>query len=532
MTISAVTPLGNAPLARTCPIDLRELPPVPCASEEDIRRAVAAAREAQREWAERSLDERAKAMVRAAKSMLARREEAMALVRDEIGKLDVEALFDEGIGHLDMLNQWIAVVREGTKQRRARMHPIAFPGKRAHTELVPRGVIGVLAPWNFPIAGLYRAVYPALLCGNGVVVKPSEYTPRTSQWFIDSLAAELPRGLVAAVHGDGAQGAALIDAGIDACAFTGSCRTGRTVAVRCAERGIPASVEMGGKDCAIVLADCDRVRTAAGVTHWALANVGQACGAIEVALVEEHIADDFVGHLARAWRGLRIGEQHAEISPMANRRQLDLVIDHVADAVGKGAKLVCGGAATGTGLFFQPTILDHCTEEMKVVRDETFGPVLAIVRVDGAADAVRRVNRSRYGLGASIWTQDLERAQTLAARLDVGIVSVNNHSFTGGVAGLPWGGTRETGFGVANSVHALPTFVRPKAIVIDENTKPDPFWMPWDKDIWEMGNLLIDAQLFKLSRAWKIPLLMNRRLKTIRSFFKRNSDPASRVEAR
>ncbi len=511
-----------AALPRTCPLDLRPLPPVARATDEEIRGAVARAREAQRTWAERSFEQRAGALVRAAKSMLARRAEAMAIVRDEVGKLDVEALFDEGIGHLDMLKQWIRVVKPALRRRRARMNPIAFPGKRGYTDLVPRGVVGVIAPWNFPIAGLYRAVYPALLCGNGVVVKPSELSPLTTKWLVDSLAAELPAGLIATVFGDGAQGAALIDAGIDACAFTGSSRTGRQVAIRCAERGIPSSVEMGGKDCAIVLADCERERTVAGITHWALANVGQACGAVEVALVEEHIADDFVAHLASAWTRLQIGPgPYAEISPLGNKRQFDLVADHVADALAKGAKLVCGGSPTGTGLFYRPTLLDHCTEDMKVVRDETFGPVLAIVRVDGAADAVRRVNRSRYGLGASIWTSDLARAQTLAARLEVGIVSINNHSFTGAVPELPWSGTRETGFGVANSVHALATFARPKALVIDESSKPDPFWMPWDRDMFEFGSLLCEAQLMQLARAWKLPLLSSRRIKTIREFFRR-----------
>jgi succinate-semialdehyde dehydrogenase/glutarate-semialdehyde dehydrogenase len=392
----SLSPSVSAPelIERTCPIDLRPLPPVPVASADEIRAAVARAREAQAGWAERSFEARAAALTRAAKSMLARRAEVMALVRDEMGKLDVEALFDEGIGPLDMLTQWIRVVKPALRPAKARMNPVAFPGKRGYTELLPRGVVGVIAPWNFPIAGLYRAVYPALLCGNGCVVKPSEYTPRTTQWLIDSLARELPAGLIATVHGGGAQGAALIESGIDACAFTGSPATGRLVGRQCAERGIPSSIEMGGKDCAIVLADCDRDRTVAGITHWTLANVGQACGAIEVALVDEAIADDFVAHLASAWSRLRIGpDPYADISPLGNQRQFDLVRLHVEDAIRKGAKLVCGGAATGQGLFFAPTLLDHCTEDMKVVRDETFGPVLAIVRVDGPADAIRRVNR-------------------------------------------------------------------------------------------------------------------------------------------
>lgn len=514
--------VASPAIERTCPLDHRPLPSVPRATDDEICRAVATSRAAQRGWSERSFDDRAAALVRAAKSMLARRAEAMALVRDEVGKLDVEALFDEGIGHLDMLQQWIRVVRPALRRTRARMNPIAFPGKRGFTELVARGVIGVIAPWNFPIAGLYRAVYPALLCGNGAIIKPSELSPRTTQWFVDSLAGELPPGLLATVHGDGAQGTALIDAGIDACAFTGSPKTGRKVAIQCAERGIPASVEMGGKDCAIVLADCDLERTVAGLTHWALANVGQACGAIEVALVENHVAERIVAHLADAWSRLRVGPgAYADISPLGNRRQFDLVVEHVADARAKGAKVVCGGAPTGTGLFFPPTILDHCTEDMKIVRDETFGPVLAVVRVDGAADAIRRVNRSRYGLGASIWTRDIARAEALAARLDVGIASINNHGFTGAVVALPWSGTRATGFGVANSVHALATFARPKALVIDSSTRPDPFWMPFDRDVWEFGDLLCEAQLMKLRRAWKIPLLARKRIETIRAFFRR-----------
>ena len=257
MTHPSIHPSHVVAIEHVCPIDLAPLPAVAPATDDQIRNAVEAARQARPGWSETAFDDRAKALTAAAKSLLARRQEAIELVRAEVGKLDVEALFDEGIGHLDMLQQWIRVTRTALRRKRARMNPIAFPGKRGYTDLVPRGVIGVIAPWNFPIAGLYRSVYPALLCGNAVIVKPSEYTPRTTQWFVDALAAELPPGVISVVQGDGSRGAALIEAGIDACAFTGSPRTGRAIAARCAERGIPSSIEMGGKDCAIVLADCD-----------------------------------------------------------------------------------------------------------------------------------------------------------------------------------------------------------------------------------------------------------------------------------
>jgi acyl-CoA reductase-like NAD-dependent aldehyde dehydrogenase len=412
------------------------------------------------------------------------------------------------------------VVERGTARRVVRLNPISFPRKAAWIDFVPRGVVGVIAPWNYPVAGLYRSVFPALLTGNGVVLKPSEYTPRTSAWLIERLAAELPDGLARVVQGDGAAGAALVAAGIDACVFTGSPRTGRLVRVQCAERGIPSSIEMGGKDAAIVLADCDLPRTVAGITHWALSNAGQACGAIEIAYVDERIADAFVAALKSAWTRLRVGVRGADVAPLANQRQFDVVVSHVEDARARGAVVVCGGAPTGQGLGYAPTVLDRCDERMKVVRDETFGPVLAVVRVAGAAEAVRLVNAARYGLGASIWSRDVARAERLAERLDVGVVNVNNHSFTGAIPSLPWSGTRETGYGVANGPESLATFARPRVVVVDRSTSPELFWMPFDEGLLELGDTLADAQLLRLERAWRLPALMRRRIRKVRDFFR------------
>jgi acyl-CoA reductase-like NAD-dependent aldehyde dehydrogenase len=470
----------------------------------------------------RPLRERAEVLARAAKEMLARRDEVIALAHDEIGKVGVEGLMNEALGPLDTVRGWTAVVRGATARRSVRLNPLSFPRKSAHVDLVPRGVVGVIAPWNYPVSGLYRSTIPALLTGNAVVVKPSEYSPRTSQWYIDRLASFLPSGLVAAVHGDGRAGASLIAAGIDACIFTGSPETGRVVRLQCAELGIPCSTEMGGKDPAIVLSDCDLPRTVAGITHWALSNAGQACGAIEIAYVDEQIADAFVAEMRRAWARLRGGtEPLADVAPLATARQLAVVRAHVEDARSKGALVVSGGRADSERgeFYFEPTLLDRCDESMAVVRDETFGPVLAVVRVSGAAEAVRRANGARYGLGVSIWTRDTWRARRLAERLDYGIVTINNHAFSGAIPSLPWSGTRDTGFGVANSALSLSTFVRPRATIVDRARSPELFWMPYDETLWELGQRLADAQLGRFGRVLRLPFLLQKRAARLRRLF-------------
>ncbi|MFO0587942.1 MAG: aldehyde dehydrogenase family protein [Polyangiaceae bacterium] len=516
----AVAQANGAEIRNVSPNDLRPLQAVRATPIASLKDVVARSRNAQPGWAEMPLAERAEAITRAAKRMLRDRDEVIALARDEVGKCDAEGIFNEALGPLDAVGAWTKLLKEHLGPNSVGLNPMAFPKKKASIALVPRGVIGVIAPWNFPVAGLYRSVLPALLSGNGLVLKPSERSPRSSAWFVEQIARELPAGLATVVQGDGAVGSALVDAGIDACVFTGSVKAGNAVRVKCAEKGIPSSVEMGGKDAAIVLPDADLDRTVAGLTMWALSNAGQACGAIEIAYVDRAIADELMERLARAWRKLRTGAGEVDVAPLQNAQQLGVVEAHVKDALAKGASLVCGGARGPVGLTYLPTLLDRCTQDMEVVRDETFGPVLAIVRVDGVADAIHHVNASRYGLGASIWTRDEARAKRIADKLNVGVVIVNNHAFTGAVPFLPWSGTRETGFGVANSQHALATFTRPKTFVIDGVEAPDFFWLPYDKSLVELGNLLADAQIGKILRAWKIPLLMRERAARVRDFFR------------
>jgi acyl-CoA reductase-like NAD-dependent aldehyde dehydrogenase len=250
-----------------CPLDLTPLAPLAITSAEDVGKAVERARVAQLGWARRSLDERIAKMTKAAHAILERRHEVLELMKNEVGKLEVDALMSEVLGPLDQVNAWGAVIRGATKREKVSLNPINFPRKKAYVEHVPRGVIGIIAPWNYPVATLFRSVFPALLTGNAVVLKPSEHATRVASWLADRLIEVLPPDLLAVVVGGRETGIALLEAGIDACVFTGSVSAGKDVGRRCAERLIPFSAELGGKDAAIVLDDCDLDRTIAGLTH-------------------------------------------------------------------------------------------------------------------------------------------------------------------------------------------------------------------------------------------------------------------------
>jgi acyl-CoA reductase-like NAD-dependent aldehyde dehydrogenase len=490
----------------------------------NIANLVQRARQAQGHWAALSLSERSRYLTRATRRMLDKHDEALEHMREDTGKGLAEALMSEALGPLDQLKQWKSICKRHLGRRRVRANPLAFPGKRFAVELLPRGVVASITPWNYPLATMFRPAFPALLAGNAWIVKPSEHSPRSAAWFVEQLAAELPEGLVQIVQGGPDEGRALLRSGIDAATFTGSIATGREVARFCAEQLIPCSAELGGNDAAIVLADCDLPRTLAGITHWALHNAGQNCGAIERVYVEESIAEEFVRQLAAAFEELQVGGDTG-ICPLAHDSQLRLVEEHVADAISRGAALVCGGertaAETTRGLGYRPTILDKCPADALAMRDETFGPIVAIARAADAEDALRMANESRYGLGGSVWTRDLARGRELAERMHCGVANVNNHALTGALVAVPWTGTKETGTGIANSPYALTTFARPRTTLVDRSAKPDVFWAPFDRDLIELGRRIADLQVGRLGGLLKIPLLAAKRAKTVRRFFTR-----------
>lgn len=514
--------LTNKVLRNQCPVDLHFLRPVRAHTEAEVVATVQRARQAQKVWAALSFEERSRRMKRAGKRMLERRQEVLELIHDEAGKTPGELLMSEAVGPLQYISDWTKVARPWLKPKKLPISFLAFPRKKGVIEMLPRGVVGIISPWNYPLANFFKPVFAALLCGNAVVIKPSEFSPLTAEWFVKRMEEFLPSGVLTLAQGDRQIGRALVQSGIDAVTFTGSFQSGREVAKLAAEQMIPCSVELGGKDAALVFADCDLDRTVAGVMHWALHNAGQACGDIERVYLEEgpngSFADKFIAQLARAVSALRVHSgdpQHSDVGPTVHSAQLKIIEEHVADAVSKGAKIVCGGKRTGKGLWFEPTVLDHCTQSMKVMQEPTFGPIIPIVRVKDANEAIRLSNDCGYGLNASVWSGNERKATQIARELEVGTAFVNNHAFTGAIPAAPWTGVKKTGYGIANSVFGLQHYTRPRTLVVDRKKTADGWWLPMDANAEDLGQRLALAQIGKLLAAVKIPFLMNRRERTV-----------------
>ncbi|KYF80889.1 succinate-semialdehyde dehydrogenase [Sorangium cellulosum] len=459
-------PAGGEPLddvAETAPTAVGEI--------------VVRARAAQHVWAEVPIGERAELIGKVKRRLLARAEEIAELLHRECGKPIEEAALAEVLPNADLIDYWTVSIEELLEEPAVDLDPLAYPRKAGRIRREPRGVVALITPWNYPVAIPLRTIVPALLAGNAVVFKPSEVTPRSGALVASLFDGLLPDGVLAVAQGGGDVGAALIDAGVDLVVFTGSVATGKKVAVACAERLVPTSLELGGKDSAIVLGDCDLERAARGVVWGAFTNAGQNCASIERVYVEQAIADRFIERVVALTGQLRAG---IDVGLMTTARQAEIVRRQLDAAVADGAELLAGGAPEPGSLAFPPTVLKVEREDTPLLREETFGPILPVLVVNNAEEAIARTNASRYALTTSLWTRGYERAHALGRRLRSGVVTINNHGFTGALPAAPWTGTGDSGFGVTSSPHALAELTRPRFYLEDRSrAKSELWWYPY-----------------------------------------------------
>ncbi|MDO9356900.1 MAG: succinic semialdehyde dehydrogenase [Solirubrobacteraceae bacterium] len=432
---------------------------------------VDAARAAQPAWEALGFKARAALMRDMQAWLLRHRSEVVDAVVSENGKTREDALLAELYYVIDSFGYWAKRAEKILRPRTLRTHSPFLLGRKLMVERRALGVVGVIAPWNYPLTLSVGDAIPALMAGNTVVIKPSEITPLAIGVLVDA-AREVgfPEGVLTVANGDGETGAALVDRA-DFIMFTGSTATGRKVGARCGERLIPCSLELGGKDPMIVLEDADVERAANVAVEWSMRNSGQICLSVERAYVTAPVYDEFVSKVTQKVRALRQGEPREEgsvdVGAITFPPQLDIIERHVDDAVAKGAKVLVGGKrGTGRGQFFEPTVLVDVDPTMACMTEETFGPTLPIMKVADEAEAIRLANDSPYGLGSSVFTKDLERGRRVAQQLVAGSTWVNDAimSYLGQEA--PMGGAKDSGLGARHGEQGITKYTRAHTILV------------------------------------------------------------------
>jgi acyl-CoA reductase-like NAD-dependent aldehyde dehydrogenase len=461
---------------------LRELE---CAGESEVRSAVERAHAAQPTWGDLGVRKRVAVLREFQRKLRTGKSEIAEVITQEAGKPLAEALTTEVLVVLDAARFLIDRAYRLLRDEPLHHGNLATKLKRGRLVREPYGVVGIISPWNYPFSIPATEALAALVAGNAVVLKPSEFTSLAAL-ALESLlqASGVPRDIFQVVIGDGATGAVLINSHIDKLVFTGSVATGKRIAAAAAERLLPMVLELGGKDPMLVLDDAD-IDVASSAAVWgAFLNAGQTCLSVERCYVHRRLYQEFLRACVEKTKKLRVGyglDRESDVGPMIHERQLRIVEAQMEDAVAHGARVLAGGSRLpelGKN-FYAPTVLADVTHGMSIMREETFGPVLPVMAFDSDEAAVKLANDSEYGLAASVWTRDRARGERLARRIQAGTVMVNDVVSYFGISEAPHGGVKSSGIGRAHGRFGLEEMTRLKYV--------DSDLMPGMKKVWWYG---------------------------------------------
>jgi acyl-CoA reductase-like NAD-dependent aldehyde dehydrogenase len=420
---------------------------------------------------------------------------------DETGKPRIEALMTEIFPSLDLI-QYYEKNAVKILQDQPQPTPLLLMGKKSKIYYEPLGPVLIISPWNYPFNLSMTPILTALIAGNPVIFKPSEYTPLKGLLEEIFQAAGLPEGFLQVVYGAKETGRRLIDLQPAKIFFTGSEGAGKAIMAQAAQYLIPVELELGGKDPMVVFDDASIPRAVQGALWGAMTNAGQTCTSVERIFVQERIQDEFVLQLKAAIESLNTATGTADTSHdktldmgcMTADFQIAKVEAQMADAEAKGAKVHCGGKRTDASHAFPPTLVTNITPDMAIYGEESFGPLVTVMPFKDEAEAIRLANDTRYGLCASVWTADPERGDRVARAIVTGGVSINNVLATLANAALPFGGTKFSGMGRYKGAHGLYSFSNVKAILVDKNSnKKEPIWYPYSEEKYGLISALIDA---------------------------------------